>query len=372
MTMSRDRRRQIEEYLRRELNAEELVTVASLEDLSMQQRLVLDRLARQHRLAAWLYLEGVVADVTSREVMPIIDRIHEHGDISSDHILVLRPTFELDPRRIGHALEAMPGLFRHPTEYEWWVLPIRASMAEAIMRSIIERPHEATSATRVQRYVPGGAIVVIPGQTTADEARARKFVEMLLEMGPFELEVGGRLRGSATGPLDIYGCAPWQDPDISMDPTESPPRTGTLVTFYRDSGSRVREYLAIHDSGIVSYEQRCPIEDAEKTYRRIAPSHQALVRQLIAALPFLEEYGAGHDNTYLDLVFTSFERPSGDGRDAKLDATRPSPEATPFVRLVDEWVQALRRDRSAVIPGLEPCEARRSNLVAPSLTTSKQ
>lgn len=267
--------------------------------------------------------------------------------VSDEDVLLLRPKFALDPQRVEQALEAVPGSFRHPARNDRWVLPSSAVMADVIRDRM--RRDEATFTTQVRQV--NRAIEVIPGETWLDAGRARKFVETLLAMGPFELEVGGQFVGEVRSVTDVYGDTRWEDPDFSLDPTESPPRKGNLVTFYRD-GSKVREFLAIHDSGIVSYEQREPVEDVEKTYRRIAPAQQAPLSELIAALPFLEEDGAGPAGEYIDPVYIRFETPTGEGRDAKLDAANPSPEAAPFVKVADSWVKALRSDRAAVPPGL--------------------
>ncbi len=264
--------------------------------------------------------------------------------VSDEDVLLLRPRFALDPQRVEHALSAVSGSFRHPLRNDRWVLPSSAVLADAI-RDLMKRD-QPTFTTQIRQG--DSEIEVIPGQTWLDAGRARGFVATLLAMGPFELEVAGHALGEVRSVAEIYGDSPWEDPDLSLDPTESPPRTGNLVTFYRDSGSKIRESLSIHDSGVVSYE----VDDSEKTYRRIAPIQQESLSELIAALPFLEEDGAGPDGQYVDPVYIRFETPTGDGRDAKLDAAKPSAEAAKFVRLVDGWVQLMRRDRSSVPPGL--------------------
>jgi hypothetical protein len=222
------------------------------------------------------------------------------------------------------------------------------------IRDLMRRDEPAFT-TQVRRGQRG--IEVIPGESTLAAGRARKFIETLLAMGPFELEIAGNVIGEVRTAHDIYGDLPWEDPDLSEDPTESPPRTGALVTFYRDAGSDVAESLAFHDSGIVSYVQRRPIMDVAKTYRMLSPTRRAQLWDLIAKLPLLEEDGAGPNGEYLDPVYISLETPKGDDDSyVKLDAAKPSAEAAAFVKLVDGWAKAMRSDRNAIPPGMVGAE----------------
>ncbi len=71
------RQYQVEECLGRPLTSEELVDVASLEELSEAQLAVVNALARRNRLAGVLYLEGVVEDVLLRDARAFIDGIRD-------------------------------------------------------------------------------------------------------------------------------------------------------------------------------------------------------------------------------------------------------------------------------------------------------
>jgi hypothetical protein len=71
------RRYQVEECLGRPLTSEELVDVASLEELSEAQLAVVNVLAHRPGLAGVLYLEGVVEDVLLRDVRAFVDRIRD-------------------------------------------------------------------------------------------------------------------------------------------------------------------------------------------------------------------------------------------------------------------------------------------------------
>jgi hypothetical protein len=64
---------QVEGWVKRPLTADELVTVSSVHDLSDAQRDVFEALARRHRLAALLYLRGVVEGLTHSEATAIVD-----------------------------------------------------------------------------------------------------------------------------------------------------------------------------------------------------------------------------------------------------------------------------------------------------------
>src|SRR5512139_95131 len=105
--------------------------------------------------------------------------------VTDEDVLLLRPRFALDPQVVERALRAVPGSFRHPIRSDRWVLPISAAMSESIRKDMArDRPTFTTQVRQLQH-----AIEVIPGQTGLDAGRARKFVETLLAMGPFELEV---------------------------------------------------------------------------------------------------------------------------------------------------------------------------------------
>jgi hypothetical protein len=68
---------QTEGWLMRPLMSEELVEVASLEELSTAQLAVVHILACQHRLNCLNYLRGVVHDVLVNDALAFIDRIHD-------------------------------------------------------------------------------------------------------------------------------------------------------------------------------------------------------------------------------------------------------------------------------------------------------
>lgn len=70
-------RRKVEAYVGRSLTSEELVTVASVAELSAAQKEILDGLARRHRLAAVLFLQGVVEGIVMNEALAIIDHIRD-------------------------------------------------------------------------------------------------------------------------------------------------------------------------------------------------------------------------------------------------------------------------------------------------------
>jgi hypothetical protein len=71
------RRYLVEECLGRPLTSEELVDVASLEELSAVQLAVVNALARRNRLAGVLYLEGVVEDILLRDARAFVDRVRD-------------------------------------------------------------------------------------------------------------------------------------------------------------------------------------------------------------------------------------------------------------------------------------------------------
>jgi hypothetical protein len=152
--------------------------------------------------------------------------------------------------------------------------------------------------------------------------------------------------------LDIYAETEWDDPDANLDPTEAPPRTGTIVAMirYHQVGGMGEEIL-VHDTGIMSYEQSYPVKDSVKTYRRLPPE---LLRQwlsLVNGLP-LDADAPGPDDEYIDPVFLSVETPIDSTGTSKLDAARPTQPYREFMSLVNSWAVALRADRAAMPTGL--------------------
>ena len=77
MTNEFEYRYQVEEWLGRPLVSEELVVVQSLDDLLAGQLVVVNVLARRNRLAALLYLRGVVHEVTGDSGLDLIDRVRD-------------------------------------------------------------------------------------------------------------------------------------------------------------------------------------------------------------------------------------------------------------------------------------------------------
>ena len=70
-----DKRSQVEGWLGRPLQPAELITVASLADLTPAQLAVVKLLADKHRLACLLYLDGVVRDVVTHEALTFINKM---------------------------------------------------------------------------------------------------------------------------------------------------------------------------------------------------------------------------------------------------------------------------------------------------------
>jgi hypothetical protein len=68
-------REQIESWMGRPLEPDELLSVATLEDLSPLQLAVVEALAPRNALVAMHYLRAVVTDALVRDLMPFIDRV---------------------------------------------------------------------------------------------------------------------------------------------------------------------------------------------------------------------------------------------------------------------------------------------------------
>lgn len=77
MTRDLEYRYQIEGWLGRSLTDDELVLVGSVDKLSAAQEEVLIALARRNRLAAVLFLRGVVHELISTDALAIVDRIRD-------------------------------------------------------------------------------------------------------------------------------------------------------------------------------------------------------------------------------------------------------------------------------------------------------
>lgn len=263
-----------------------------------------------------------------------------------DEVLLLRPmNLRVNDATIEQHLEETPGAFRDPHEPSTWILAMHPQYVEKLRQARIEDPRSFSFDPRV--VVSPGHVVVYPGTT----GHGRKFVHWLLSQGPCELIVRGQVVGPVTLPSDIYADEEWDDPDL--DPTESPPRTGTNVVIerFRLVGGDVSENVIVHDAGVMSYEQIYPVNDLAKTYRRLSPA--LLTRWLILTKPLpITGDAPGPDGEYVDPVFLRIETPIEVLGMPKIDAARPKEHYRELLSLVNEWTTALRQDRAAMPPGL--------------------
>lgn len=266
-----------------------------------------------------------------------------------DEVLLLWPVSEgVNGATIEQHLATTPGAFRDPHEPTTWILAMHPQYVDELRQARLEDARSYPSDPRV--VVSPDHVVVYPGTT----GHGRKFVHWLLSQGPCELTVRGQVIGRVTSPLDIYAEKDWDDPDAYLDPTETPPRTGTVVEFTRhhQMGGPLSEEVIVHDSGVMSYEQRHPVADPVKTYRRLAPELLGRWLTLIKRLSFKSD-APGPDGEYIDPVLVSFETPT-DCQTPKIDAARPTEPFREFVSLVNGWTTAMREDRAAMPPGLLP------------------
>lgn len=264
-----------------------------------------------------------------------------------DEVLLLRPVDDsVNGAAIEQHLTETPGAFRDPHDLSTWILAGHPEFIAELRQKRIENASRYLPDPRV--IVSPDAVVVVPGVS----GRGRKFVHWLLARGPCDLTVRGEAVGRVTSPSDIYTEEEWDDPDAHLDPTETPPRTGTLISIERDSVD-LSEDLAVHDSGIMSYEQRRPIEDPEKTYRRMAPEILSRWSALIEGLPPSGD-APGPDGDYVDPVIVKLYIPTDLVSAMKIDAARPTEPCREFISLVTGWIVSLREDRAAIPPGLLP------------------
>ena len=245
---------------------------------------------------------------------------------------------------IEEHLTAMPGAFRDPHEPSTWILAAHPQLVGELRRARLEDPTRYPPDPRI--VVSQGDVVVVPGS----DARERAFVTWLLAQGAWELSVRGERIGRVTSPSDIYAGDDWQDPARSADPTGIPPRTGTVLTIERER-DELCEQIAVHDSGVMSYEQLRPIEDPAKTYRRLSAELLPRWRALVAQLP-LEADAPGPDGSYVDPVLVRLDTPTDLAAMPKIDAARPAEAYRELVALVNAWAAALREDRTAMPAGL--------------------
>lgn len=267
-----------------------------------------------------------------------------------NEVLLLSPVCgSVDITAVEHHLESTPGAFRDPIDPLVWILSAHPQEIENLRRERVEHPTEYPLG--LARVVTSSKnVVVYPDYSTG---RSRQFVTWLLTQGPCALEVRGEVIGQVATPSDIYASADtWKDPDALADPTEMPPRTGMIVSMARDLDGLL-EHVEIHDSGIMSYEQLRPVDDPQKTYRRLNPEFLARWLELIKRLPFDGDV-RGPDGDYVDPVLISAETPTYTIGIPKIDAARPTEAYQEFIGLVNGWATALRGDRAAMPPGLLP------------------
>lgn len=264
-----------------------------------------------------------------------------------DEVLLLHPVNgSADAATIEQHLAGTPGAFRDPHDPSTWILAGHPQFVDELRRKRVENP---------TRYLPDPRVIVTPEYVTVVpgvSGRGRKFVHWLLSQGPCDLTVRGQAIGRVTSPSDIYAEEEWDDPDAWFDPTETPPRTGSVITVMRHH-PRLREHVAVHDSGVVSYAQWLPDETPEKTFLRMSPELLSRWLELVKRLP-LEADAPGPDDSYIDPVLVELDIPTDIIAVTKMDAARPTEPCQEFFSLVNEWAAALRNDRAAMPPGLLP------------------
>lgn len=262
-----------------------------------------------------------------------------------DEILLLRPVEgSVDTAAVEARLTATPGAFRDPIERATWILARHPQDVDALRRARLEQPGHYPPDPRIA--VSPEDVVVVPGTAT----RERAFVTWLLSQAPWELSVRGELVGRVSSPADIYASEDWQDPALAADPTGTPPLTGAVLTIERE-GDVLSEQIAVHDAGVMSYEQLRPVADPAKTYRRLSPELLARWHDLVARLP-LDADAPGPDGAYVDPVFVRLDEPTDLVAMPKIDAARPPDAYRELLALVDGWAAALRADRAAMPAGL--------------------
>lgn len=265
-----------------------------------------------------------------------------------DEVLLLRPDgWSVDVAAIEAHVAATPGAFRDPLDAATWILSAHPELVERLRRERVAHPTRYPELGLARVTISPDYLVVYPDSTTG---RARQLVTWLLSRGTWELTVRGHVVGRVTAPLEIYGDEPWEDPDAGADPTESPPRTGSLLTFERDRAGTY-EQLAVHDSGVLSYERMVSGGGREKLYRQLVPEMRARWNTLVSQLP-LDADVPGPDGSFVDPVLLRVETPSDLVAMPKIDAARPTEPYREIVALANGWTAALRADQTAVPSGL--------------------
>ena len=269
------------------------------------------------------------------------------ASLFDDEVLLLRPLNErVSAAVVEDYLDKTPGAFRDPLDNSTWYLAQHPQQIEELRKTRIDNPTRYLAEPRV--IVSPQDIVVVPGVS----GRGRKFVHWLLSQSSCELSVHGRVVGRVTKPSEIYADETWEDPEASADPTESLPRVGSLVVVMLNRADRL-ESVAVHSSGVMSYEQLRPVDDPEKTYRRMAPEQVAHWQDLVRRLA-LQPETSDSSEPISDPVLVRIESPTEVVDIFELDSAHPHERDRDFLSLVEGWSRALREDRGAVLPGLLP------------------
>jgi hypothetical protein len=268
-----------------------------------------------------------------------------------EEVLVFRPvTGVVDVAAVDAYVAAIPGSFRDPHGRVSWVLPAAIVSHKTRERFAVD-PHAYSYDACIT--VKSDYIAVLPNEAGA--GRARKFVTWLVGQAEYELEVREERIGIVRSPDDIYGEVEWDDPDDSPDPTTNPPLTGVLLTFYRRLPDARWEFVEVHSSGVMSYEQHSVGEDIDKTYRRLAPEALALITTVINEFP-REQDDSEIPNDGVEVITLRVDTPTGDFDLRDYDLTHlPDFDREPL-QLLESWAQALRADRGAMPEGLLPYE----------------
>lgn len=272
----------------------------------------------------------------------------QNAILFDDEILLLRPlSGPLDVGYIERELDSIPGALRDPHEKNMWILVVPAFERELVRKRREKDPSYHSANARVSLFPNQGVIEVMPGLTTLDWGRAQKFVQWLLSHGPWQLTVRGKVVGRAAILSDVYAQA-WPDPDVAVTQTESPPRTGQLLTLHRNHND-LSEEVAVHDSGFMSYTRSH--NGNEQVWRG------RLTAELLARWPVLVKGLSMRSNDenpgyeYADPVFLTIEVPT-DLDTAKLDLAHLRPEDRELVMLLNGWAKEFSRDANATPAGL--------------------
>jgi len=134
-----------------------------------------------------------------------------------------------------------------------------------------------------------------------------------------------------------------------VDPTQSPPRTGSLVHVLRVRTDRT-DALRVHQQGVVSYRSwrtSGPREEPVAEHFRVL-TDLLRWRAVLAQLPRESDDPLGPDGAWASPVRVDVETPQDFERCLFLETSR----AHPFVTLVLGWMDALGADPAALPPGL--------------------